>query len=80
MRDRRIASKRIHVERIIGHAKTFKILKKTLNSEQMSMGGRIIIMKPLAQGASIFQKLLARKKLAPNIIDQRTKVHHILTH
>ena len=28
--DRRIASKRIHVERIIGYAKTFKILKKTL--------------------------------------------------
>ncbi len=37
VRDRRNASKRIHVERI----KTFKILKTTLNSEDTSMGGKI---------------------------------------
>ena len=42
MRDKRNASKRIHVERIIGCAKTFKILKTTLNSEETSMGGKIM--------------------------------------
>ena len=41
VRDRRNASKRIHVEGIIGCAKTFKILKITLNSEETSMGGNI---------------------------------------
>ncbi len=34
VRDRRNASKIIHVKRIIGCANTFKILKKTLNSDQ----------------------------------------------
>ena len=38
VRDRRNASKRINVERIIGCAKTFKMLKTTLNSEETSMG------------------------------------------
>ena len=42
VRDRRNASKRIHVERIIGCAKTFKIMKTTLNSEETSMGGKIM--------------------------------------
>ena len=42
VRDRRNASKRIHVERIIGCAKTFKIMKTTLNSEEASMGGKIM--------------------------------------
>ena len=41
VRDRRNASKRILVEGIIGCAKTFKILKITLNSEETSMGGKI---------------------------------------
>ena len=40
--DRRNASKRIHVERIIGCAKTFKILKTPVNSEETSMGGKIM--------------------------------------
>ena len=38
--DRRNASKIIHVERIIGCAKTFKIMKTTLNSEETSMDGK----------------------------------------
>ena len=42
VRDRRNASKRIHVERIIGCAKTFNIMKTTLNSEEASMGGKIM--------------------------------------
>ena len=41
VRDRRNASKRIHVEGIIGCAKTLKILNTTLNSEETSMGGKI---------------------------------------
>ena len=40
--DRRIASKRIHIERIIGLAKTFKILKKELPQSKVSLGSRII--------------------------------------
>ena len=42
VRDRRNASKIIHVERIIACAKTFKILKTTLNSEETSMGVKIM--------------------------------------
>lgn len=40
--DRKIASKRIHVERVIGLAKTYKILKKELNSNLLTLGNRII--------------------------------------
>ena len=42
VRDRRISSKRIHVERVIGYAKTFKILRKTMQSERIRVGSRII--------------------------------------
>ena len=42
VKDRRIASKRIHVERVIGHAKTFKILCRKLKKEQITMGGRLV--------------------------------------
>ena len=42
--DTRNASKIIHVEMIIGCAKTFKIMKKPLSSEQTCMGGRIIFV------------------------------------
>ena len=42
VRERRNASKRIPVDRIIGCAKTFKIMKTTLNSEEASMGGKIM--------------------------------------
>ena len=41
-KDRKIASKRIHIERIIGLAKTFKILKCDLNSHWITLGDRII--------------------------------------
>jgi hypothetical protein len=41
-KDRKVASKRIHIERVIGLAKTFKILKKDLNSKHITLGNRII--------------------------------------
>ncbi|XP_061196676.1 uncharacterized protein LOC133204949 [Saccostrea echinata] len=44
VKDRRIASKRIHVERIIGLAKTFKILKKELPQGKAILGSRIIFI------------------------------------
>ena len=40
--DRQIASKRVHVERIIGLAKTFKILKEPLNNTNSALGTQII--------------------------------------
>ena len=42
VKDRKVASKRIHIERIIGLAKTFKILKRDLNSNFVILGNRII--------------------------------------
>ena len=42
VKDRRVASKRIHVERVIGLGKTFKILKKELPSSKLVMGSRIV--------------------------------------
>lgn len=42
VKDRRIASKRIHVERLIGLAKTFKILKNTLDHSKTPLGSRIM--------------------------------------
>jgi len=40
--DRRIASKRIHIERVIGLAKTYKILKKDLPAHRLFLGNRIL--------------------------------------
>ena len=40
--DRKIASKRIHVERVIGLAKTYKILTTPLPSEKVELANRII--------------------------------------
>lgn len=40
--DRRVASKRIHIERVIGLAKTFKILKNPLPASKVLLGSRII--------------------------------------
>jgi hypothetical protein len=34
MKDRKIASKRVHVERVIGSAKTYKILTQPLNQTE----------------------------------------------
>jgi hypothetical protein len=42
VRDRRIASKRIHVERVIGFAKQFKILKSELPAARIKQGSCII--------------------------------------
>ena len=40
--DRKIASKRVHVERVIGLAKTYKILREPLNDVETILGERII--------------------------------------
>ena len=40
--DRGIASKRIHIERVIGLAKTYKILMKDLPCHRLFLGNRII--------------------------------------
>lgn len=44
VRDRRISSKRIHIERVIGLGKTFKILKKELHHSKLVLGSRIIFI------------------------------------
>jgi hypothetical protein len=41
MKDRRIASKRVHVERIIGLAKTYKILAHPMTGPETNMASRI---------------------------------------
>ena len=41
-RDRRIASKRVHVERLIGLAKTYKILSTPLNNIETALGSCIL--------------------------------------
>ena len=42
LKDRKVASKRIHIERVIGLAKTYKILKKDMNYNLTTLGSRII--------------------------------------
>ena len=42
VKDRQISSKRVHVERVIGLAKTFKILKQQLSHQKTKLSGRII--------------------------------------
>lgn len=42
--DRRVASKRIHIERIIGLSKGFKILKKELPQSKLQLGSRIVFV------------------------------------
>lgn len=44
IQDRRIASKRVHVERMIGLAKTFRILKEELHHSYVPLGGRILFV------------------------------------
>ena len=44
LKDRRIANKRVHIERVIGLAKTFKILKRELNKNYVALGGRILFV------------------------------------
>lgn len=42
LRDRKIASKRVHIERVIGLAKTYKILKEPMNNTESSLATQII--------------------------------------
>jgi hypothetical protein len=42
IKDRRISSKRVHVERVIGLAKTYKILQNELDHSKTPHGGRIL--------------------------------------
>lgn len=42
MKDRKIASKRVHIERLIGLAKTYQILKKPLNNTESALAMEVI--------------------------------------
>ena len=42
--DRKLASKRVHIERIIGLAKTYKILKNPLNQSETILASDIIFI------------------------------------
>ena len=42
MKDRKIASKRVHVERIIGLSKTYKILQQPMNNTESALATQII--------------------------------------
>ena len=42
LRDRKIASKRVHIERIIGLGKTYKILREPMTNIESSMATQII--------------------------------------
>ncbi len=41
IQDRQVASKRVHIERIIGLAKTYKILTQPLNQQETQLGSEI---------------------------------------
>ena len=41
-KDRKIASKRVHIERIIGLGKTYKILREPLSSIEASLASHIV--------------------------------------
>ena len=43
-KDKKISSKRVHIERIIGCAKIFKILKGPLNARETSLASEIVFM------------------------------------
>ena len=44
LKDRKIASKRVHVERVIGLAKQYKILTTKMDHQRVPYGGRIIFV------------------------------------
>lgn len=48
VQDRKLASKRVHIERIIGLAKTFKILKSDLNPYHVPLASRILFVCAMA--------------------------------
>ena len=44
VKDRRISSLRVHIERVIGYAKTYKILKTDLPHDYVPIAGRILFV------------------------------------
>ena len=42
LKDRKIASKRVHVERIIGLAKTYKIIQQPMNNTESALATQIV--------------------------------------
>ena len=42
LKDRKVASKRVHIERVIGLAKTYKILRHPMNNIESSLGSQIV--------------------------------------
>ncbi len=44
LRDRKISSKRVHIERLIGLAKTYKILTVPLNATESALGTQILFV------------------------------------
>jgi len=44
VKDKKIASKRIHIERLIGLAKTYKILQEPMNTTETALGSEIIFI------------------------------------
>ncbi|KAE8742513.1 hypothetical protein FOCC_FOCC011923 [Frankliniella occidentalis] len=44
MKDRKLASKRVHIERLIGHTKTYKILQTKLQHSHVSIGSEIFFV------------------------------------
>ena len=44
LKDRKIASKRVHIERIIGLGKTYKILDRRMNATETKMASKIIFV------------------------------------
>ena len=42
IQDRRVASKRIHIERVIGLAKRYRILRNEMSHSKSAIGGKII--------------------------------------
>lgn len=45
VKDRRISSKRVHVERVIGLGKTYKILTQPLSASKVHLGSRILYVR-----------------------------------
>jgi len=44
LNDRRLANKRVHVERVIGLAKTYQILRQELDKNYIPLGGKILFV------------------------------------
>lgn len=44
VKDRKISSKRVHIERLIGLAKTFKILQEPMNATETALGSEIVFI------------------------------------